>query len=401
MPGLVALTDIFMFLWIMQLGLQRIAADSYPCLLNLWSGFIGVIVLFNTYLWRCWVLYFTFELTQERLKGTKKSESRFIKHRYLVSPSFALRFMGTLSVWLLLPCGILTASDRAIPELAGDDCDRKWGDYVLSLYMAGYFFTFAFFTYKLRQVVEGFMIKQEMFWTATLGVLFIPWMLFNTSFESANNDIFPFSTLCLVMGVALQFGISTIWPLWKSLEPPAMDEVTGAPADVSTLAGLLSSKLGVASFKKFLTKEFSVENILFYEEIEEYRRQKAAGREELDLIGEAQRIYAKYIIIDSPFQVNLPQTIVKELDSRLRNIFSQSPQEVMPAEAPLDPNYVPPATPTLFDLAQANIFKLMNTDSFPRYQRSDEYRKFVEDVNQKQHVADILEEEGLVANPNQ
>jgi len=29
--------------------------------------------------------------------------------------------------------------------------------------------------------------------------------------------------------------------------------------------------------------------------------------------------------------------------------------------------------PTIFDKAQENIFKLMNTDSFPRYARTDEY----------------------------
>ena len=30
-----------------------IVVDNYPCLLTLFSGYLGTVVLFNTYLWRC------------------------------------------------------------------------------------------------------------------------------------------------------------------------------------------------------------------------------------------------------------------------------------------------------------------------------------------------------------
>lgn len=402
MPGLVVLTDCVTFLWIMQLGLQRIAADSYPCLLNLWTGFIGTIVLFNTYVWRCWVLYFTFELTQERLLGTKKSESRFIKNRKVISNTWGIKCMGTLTCIALLPCGILTATNQDIPNLAGDDCERYWGDNVLAAYMFCYVAFFLGFTFKLRQVVEGFRIKEELFVTALIApFVFIPWFLFNSSFEDVNNDIFPFSTLCLVLGVVAQFTVSTIWPLWQSLTPPSMDAIVVAPADVNTLAGVLSTKKGVMTFKSFLTKEFSVENVLFYEEIEQYRGKKASGEESEEvLVMEAQRIYAKYIIPDAPFQVNLPQNIVKDLDGSVRNILAPNPElyNMQPGEAEVNEiGYVAPATPTIFDASQKEIFKLMNTDSFPRYQRSEYFREFVEEVEKTAAQTKIFEEEGIVA----
>ena len=46
-----------------------------------------------------------------------------------------------------------------------------------------------------------------------------------------------------------------------------MIEDLDVPANVSTLRGLLATVPGFESFKRFLTKEFSVENILFYQEV--------------------------------------------------------------------------------------------------------------------------------------
>jgi len=127
------------------------------------------------------------------------------------------------------------------------------------------------------------------------------------------------------------------------------------------------------------------------------------------LIGEAQRIYAKYIIVDSPFQVNLPDAIVKDLESKLKDIFSSNAGKL--PESPT--NYslqrhlseamsLLPAhrdTPTIFDKAQENIFKLMSTDSFPRYFRSDEYQKLCKDVAEKKKNAEILRQEGVIDVP--
>eukprot|EP00808_Paulinella_micropora_P021606 g16972.t1 len=159
LPGLVVITDFFMMMWILQLGLQRISQDVYPCLLNLWSSFIGVVVLFNTYMWRCWVLYFTFELTQERLKGTAKKNSTFIQNRFLVSNLFAFKFLGTLTCILLLPAGLLTATNEQISILRGDDCNTSWGNYVIMVYICGYTLSFIYLTVKLHSVVESFRIK--------------------------------------------------------------------------------------------------------------------------------------------------------------------------------------------------------------------------------------------------
>jgi hypothetical protein len=45
-------------------SMQRVFANIYPCTLNLWSGYVGTLVLFNCYIWRCWTLYFRFRRAQ-------------------------------------------------------------------------------------------------------------------------------------------------------------------------------------------------------------------------------------------------------------------------------------------------------------------------------------------------
>jgi len=335
-----------------------------------------------------------------------------VNRRWLISGAFAWKSLGTLTVLMIFPCGILTSVNRRLPGLSGDSCSRDWGDYILGIYAFFYACVFLLFAYKLREVVDGFWLKPEMRLTGVLAIIvWIPWLIFNGPLVGPNNTVFPFSTLVLVIGGSICFIASTLWPLYRSLEPPVTD-MDNVPEDISSLRGLLAHKSGVASFKKFLTKEFSVENILFYEEIEEYRVKKGRGVDDEELVSEAQRLYAKYIIVDSPFQVNLPDPIVRDLEGKLKDLFSKSGYEGAPIPpSPVRMNSIgghhrevsesllphQRDVPTLFDKSQENIFKLMSTDSFPRYQRSEDYRVFVSEVEAKLKRARVLAEEGVTS----
>ena len=37
--------------------------DEYPCIVTLWSGYIGTIMIANSYVVRCWNLFFAFRST--------------------------------------------------------------------------------------------------------------------------------------------------------------------------------------------------------------------------------------------------------------------------------------------------------------------------------------------------
>jgi hypothetical protein len=76
-----------------------------------------------------------------------------------------------------------------------------------------------------------------------------------------NNNTFPFSTLFLIIAVVAAFAASTMWPLYRSIfQPPQLPNLE-VPDNLNTLEGLLKGDLGIEAFKKFLTKEFSVENV--------------------------------------------------------------------------------------------------------------------------------------------
>jgi len=292
-----------------------------------------------------------------------------------------------------------------------------------------YIIVFLGFAYGLRDVVDGFHIKEELKYTACTGIAaVVPWYIFNISdsvLKRINDNIFPFSTLALITAVAFAFFASTVWPLYRSIWQPPILEDLNIPDSVTTLRGILSTPLGVDSFKRFLTKEFSVENILFYLECEDYRKKKISLMESeaesmLQLVGEAQRIYAKYIGTDSPFQVNLPSLLVADLQANLKRLFTAtkdssadrtitgirtgttSPKASASSVDGASENdvstssYNTPAIPTVFDPAQKNIFHLMETDSCPRYFRSDLYKEFVAQVTEKKEKKKVLDEMNII-----
>lgn len=78
-PELVVLTDIVLILYISLLCMQRVFANVYPCTLNLWSGYVGTLVLFNCYIWRCWTLYFRFRRAQAMEVTNQRTRARALR----------------------------------------------------------------------------------------------------------------------------------------------------------------------------------------------------------------------------------------------------------------------------------------------------------------------------------
>uniref|UniRef100_A0A0N4ZYH2 RGS domain-containing protein n=1 Tax=Parastrongyloides trichosuri TaxID=131310 RepID=A0A0N4ZYH2_PARTI len=113
---------------------------------------------------------------------------------------------------------------------------------------------------------------------------------------------------------------------------------------------LLNNKSGQRYFAEFLKSEFSDENILFYQACEELKREKNVEKIE----EKARIIYEDFISILSPKEVSL--------DSRVREIINN--------------NMVHPTAHT-FDEAQAQIFTLMQRDSYPRFLNGEVYKRLI------------------------
>ncbi|CAL7938118.1 unnamed protein product [Xylocopa violacea] len=115
---------------------------------------------------------------------------------------------------------------------------------------------------------------------------------------------------------------------------------------------LLEDPKGLQTFAEFLKKEFSHENIYFWAACERYKDTKdVTARRKL-----ANQIYQRHLSTTAAEPVNV--------DS---HATGQITQELL-SEAPAD----------LFLQAQKQVFNLMKFDSYPRFLRSDLYRRCVE-----------------------
>uniref|UniRef100_H2YTF7 RGS domain-containing protein n=1 Tax=Ciona savignyi TaxID=51511 RepID=H2YTF7_CIOSA len=122
---------------------------------------------------------------------------------------------------------------------------------------------------------------------------------------------------------------------FQSLSAWRSDKVTAT----KTLRQFLTKKSRVASFREFLKKEFSEENLDFWLEIESYRKQKSNKQLKL-----AQIIHETYVDVNAPSEINI--------DAGTRATTKSNMQK--------------PDSAT-FDLAQVRVFLLMERDSFPRF----------------------------------
>lgn len=99
----------------------------------------------------------------------------------------------------------------------------------------------------------------------------------------------------------------------------------------------------IVHFKQFLEKEHNNENLLFWMEVESFKN--TTDKEQLRK--RAQTIYQKFIHSDGPLVLNLPFKFMQKIEDIMKNKNEISSN--------------------LFDEAQAEIFKLMQMDPFPRY----------------------------------
>nr|CAB3265555.1 regulator of G-protein signaling 18 [Phallusia mammillata] len=109
-----------------------------------------------------------------------------------------------------------------------------------------------------------------------------------------------------------------------------------------SLREVLSNKDSVIGFRKFLSKEMSVENLDFWLEVENYKKSKSCKQTRI-----APKIYAKYLSASSEHEINVDSEVRQLTNERLRNPDSST-----------------------FDLAQSHIYQLMESDSFRRYTES-------------------------------
>ncbi|XP_029367142.1 regulator of G-protein signaling 3-like isoform X2 [Echeneis naucrates] len=111
-----------------------------------------------------------------------------------------------------------------------------------------------------------------------------------------------------------------------------------------SLEALLTNQYGLAVFRHFLRSEFSEENLDFWLAVEKFKRTRPLSK----MATRAAKIYDEFISTNAVRQINVDASVRESTNQSLRL----------------------GVTPTSFQLAQDQIFALMETDSFPRFLRS-------------------------------
>jgi hypothetical protein len=182
--------------------------------------------------------------------------------------------------------------------------------------------------------------------------------------------------IVVVVGYNWVFLWTIIFPLGESHKkrrstPQNSTEQSSASNVLTTNISKVSQipeKLG--KFKKFLALELSIENVLFYVDVQSWKRDyeqpwNGAGQ----IRSKANELIDKYLNSKSAYEVNLPQMIL-EIESVVKNNAENLPR-------------------SLFDQAESEIKMLMQQDTFRRFEFKQSKLRAKETV-QLSHVQTVI-----------
>jgi len=251
---------------------------------------IGLILLSNLYISRCFFLYQYFRgLELEKGIVVKDSMWSVIVKKFS-NPRKHFNLFLITSFIMIIPGFILTATVDGLHDgSAGDHCYIAKGRILLITYTAIFVCIFIYIATKIRTLGSFFRIKQELFVTAIASIFSVfVWWLFNIQelepFSKLQpiNDDFPVSTLALFLGMLVVFYQSTVWPVYRSYSLPLVNrslkdddalsvdlslDFTEGSAD-EMLKCVLAHEKAFESFREFLTPIFAVETLLYWDAVE-------------------------------------------------------------------------------------------------------------------------------------
>ncbi|XP_046918006.1 regulator of G-protein signaling 7-like isoform X2 [Dermatophagoides farinae] len=127
-----------------------------------------------------------------------------------------------------------------------------------------------------------------------------------------------------------------------------------------SLKELLKDAAGREQFFKFLEKEFSAENLKFWDAVQELKCVHTK-----DVASKVQEIWNEYLGSDANCPINI--------DSKSYEITKKNMEN--------NPN-----NRWIFDEAAGHVYQLMKNDSYPRYLRSDMYKEYLNGTKKKTSV---------------
>lgn len=133
------------------------------------------------------------------------------------------------------------------------------------------------------------------------------------------------------------------------------------------LKAILAEPDLVMLFREFLKNTFSSENLAFIIEVENFKNLWSRGVEDEVIKKRAHEIFEKYFSETSSYELNISSGLLAGLQQRNHIIHSQELKEKMKSP-----------TTSVFNKCEQSVFQLVESDSYPRFIRSIEYRTYID-----------------------
>lgn len=360
----------------------EVLSDAISCRWRLFISVYTALLALNSLcsrLFRLWFLYF---LAQERLKNyylrgpDKENASTFFSSRrkwttprFLVGVFLAVVILETIAlelVYLVLPdsddCMSLETVSRVVYTLE-----------VLTIIGVGWT------AYHIRNVNDGYLIQYEIRYLVYFGALYFPFVVLHSS-PSVIDSSFPVSNLVLiVIGMAFT-GVTVYFPVYKSFYPATSkrrrrhaDSKLSHPSrelsrSVPSLIDILTKpEFGrfAADFEDHLTKEFSIESVLFFRTAQAFEALEAESLTDQELAERAIAVWFGYLSDDAENLINIShdvrEGVVAHLEERIGNFHAVKADGSVPVQ---------PAGRIDLQMyleAKNSVYSLMSSDPYRRW----------------------------------
>ncbi|KAL9642026.1 hypothetical protein ABK040_004079 [Willaertia magna] len=322
------------------------------------------------------------ELVEEGRKGGNKkfkSVAKNEKYAKLIASQFYFseRFLIIVLIVLLAVWALLVFIIHMIVLFGGNSlnpsCQKRCNEHEGIALRAFIGFTilliipFAILLFMMRNINDDFSIRNEMIIMFVFAIMMaIPLIVL----AATPGAFWPESaTVGYFIGILLfgSFLISVIYPLGLSLlrttnfstlfkfnkaDETTVQEVSQAKVPQhETFDFYLTDSEAREVFKQFLVREFSVENLMFYTEVQYF---KQLEQDDETLKETAQTIYDTYVQLGAPFEINVPQPLRDEVRKSMDK-----------------PNL------SIFDQTENAVKKTMEEESFVRFKKSRLFQNFI------------------------
>ncbi|GAN03669.1 hypothetical protein MAM1_0045c03124 [Mucor ambiguus] len=337
--------------------LYQTVITSFTCEIYLWGLLIGFYIWMYAIVWRTLRLHLLFRLNQLQQRFTDrtifedKEYQWFMQHRQTATRSHLCMFLLSFTIIAII---IIISEVTSIRVHGPSRCQYYWGNYVV-MGMVAFFFVIVvpFIIWYLRSDADTHGIRRELWVTVGVGIpcfiICIIWQVLfkypTTSNPAGIRGLFGPSNWIIILTTTSHV-MSVVLPLFKTLsidnetrraskskayrKPTATDDVYSSTSTIpsqklelttESLHHALADPHMLRVLQAWAVKDFSVENILFYDRYLHLLQGVQPNNNTLDTslgadqIPEVVDFYYTFIAENAPLQVNISHKARSTIDA--------------------------------------------------------------------------------------